>query len=500
LKKIGIVAVAAIAALVLGFGIRATTQTAQAEVTGAVAIGCELLAPAIDGDTTNTTTGADVTAACDGISAADVANLAAALGDEDDELEESDFADIDLDLNQMRQASAGAPFNSLNLFAFVDDDEAVTFDSDAGVTTVVWVDATGAPSADADVNAETCGAADDLDCDNSTPSSDDGDGVVAATISADTADPGDSIGTDIEQADNPDAVTSLESTVTDDPDDLTVTAIEAVIETSADVDECVDTADATDADQLGDPNRTFLIAVATDNDGNELTRVPVDWSVDDADIGEIGSFIPTTLDGGAAGIGSFAVLCGGETTGTVTATAEGAGEETDIAVQVVGPPETITLTASPASVVCDGTQSATVTAQVVDSAGSLVANGNNVNFSVVALGTANPINVETAQGTASSTITPLSGTTAGVTVIVTSGEAQSSIRVDCFSSPAATATAGGVVGTPTTGGTISPPDTGNGGYLGQDSSAGLSLWTLVALALGGIALVAGGTLARKVNK
>ena len=87
-----------------------------------------------------------------------------------------------------------------------------------------------------------------------------------------------------------------------------------------------------------------------------------------------------------------------------------------------------------------------------------------------------------------------------MTVLVTAGEAQSSILVSCFSAPAATATAGGVVGTPTTGGTIQPPDTGNGGYLGQNSSAGLSLWTLVALALGGIALVAGGTLARKVSK
>jgi hypothetical protein len=137
-----------------------------------------------------------------------------------------------------------------------------------------------------------------------------------------------------------------------------------------------------------------------------------------------------------------------------------------------------------------------VTAKVTDSAGDNVADGVTVNFSVVALGTANPINVKTAAGSASSTITPLSGATAGVTVIVTSGEAQASIRVDC-SLPIPTPTSAGPLPTPTRPGGVIGPDTGNGGYLGQDGSAGFPAWTLVALALGSVALVAGGLVTRR---
>jgi hypothetical protein len=41
---------------------------------------------------------------------------------------------------------------------------------------------------------------------------------------------------------------------------------------------------------------------------------------------------------------------------------------------------------------------------------------------------------------------------------------------------------------------------GSGGYLGQDDSAGFPMWTLVALALGSFALVAGGLFTRRVGK
>ena len=78
-----------------------------------------------------------------------------------------------------------------------------------------------------------------------------------------------------------------------------------------------------------------------------------------------------------------------------------------------------------------------MTAKVTDSDGNNVADGVPVNFSVVALGTANPINTETKDGVATSVITPLSNSSAGVTVIVTAGDSgiatpvQTSIRVDC---------------------------------------------------------------------
>jgi hypothetical protein len=47
---------------------------------------------------------------------------------------------------------------------------------------------------------------------------------------------------------------------------------------------------------------------------------------------------------------------------------------------------------------------------------------------------------------------------------------------------------------------VTPPDTGTGGYLGQDSSAGFPMWTLVALALGSFALVAGGMVTRRAGR
>ncbi len=102
---------------------------------------------------------------------------------------------------------------------------------------------------------------------------------------------------------------------------------------------------------------------------------------------------------------------------------------------VTGVPATIALTASPASLICDGTSTSTVTATVMDSAGNDVVGGTPVTFSVVALGTSNPINTTTSGGTATSVITPLSGDTSGVVVTVTSGAAASSIRIDCASQP-----------------------------------------------------------------
>ncbi len=115
-------------------------------------------------------------------------------------------------------------------------------------------------------------------------------------------------------------------------------------------------------------------------------------------------------------------------------------------------------------------------------------------FTVVALGTANPINTTTTDGVATSVITPLSNASAGVTVIVTAGDVQNSIRVDC-ALPLDTQP---TLAPPTTG-PITPPDTGNGGYLAQDGSS-FPMWTLIALALGALAMVGTGVVARNAAK
>lgn len=123
----------------------------------------------------------------------------------------------------------------------------------------------------------------------------------------------------------------------------------------------------------------------------------------------------------------------------------------DVAAQVVAtstPTRTVTpnsasvsLTASPAAIICDGVHSSVVSAKVTDAQGDNVVDGTPVSFSVVALGTSNPSDTFTVNGSASSVVTPFAGSTAGVTVVVMSGLAQASIRIDCvYVAPTATAT------------------------------------------------------------
>ncbi len=265
------------------------------------------------------------------------------------------------------------------------------------------------------------------------------------------------------------------------------------------------------------PTRAGAVATYSDIDGNALVGYAPTFKTSSSSTMDVGtgddaggtSFTATSMllpDGTT--IAGFDVICGiaaGSATLTATTTTnEGTGMGAAAAVArtaditVTGVPASIALTASPATIACDGTATSTVTAKVTDSAGNNVVDNTSVNFSVVALGTANPINVKSKAGEASSTITPLSGATAGVTVIVTSGDAQASIRVDCSLpiptvAPAASPTAGG-------GGTIVGPNTGTGGFLGQDDSAGFPMWTLVALVLGSLVLVGGGMVTRRTGK
>jgi hypothetical protein len=537
LKTIGIAALALVAALILGFGARLGTQTAHAEADASVAVGCEFLMSAIDGTLddetvvwadppTNTVPGADLIDACfDGIDADDVANLANVLGDEDDVLEASDFDDIEQwGGNQVQDG--GTVNGTIHIFAFVDNDGTVTFDATTGGT--IDVNDDGCPdnvaasgncgageteAAAADTNDETCGENDNLDLDCGTSVLDNGDGVVVATFT-ENGDAGDDVDVDVFQADDIANVQTETILIMGVPHDIALDVLKSPIQTSGsstEVGNCEEDSDVSDATQLADLNRTFLKATVIDEDENELTRIAVDFEVDDEDIATFDnddgedasdpkSFTGVSVDAGAAGIGSFLVLCGGTDTGTVTVTATETvnDRDADAEVDVVGEPANVALTASPAAVFCDGAATSTVSATVTDSEGNNVANGSEVNFSVVALGTANPINATTTDGVATSTITPLSGAVAGVTVIVTAGDAQASIRIDCNTPAAATATPGGPAATPPGGG-ISGPDTGNGGYLAQDS-AGFPMWTLVALALGSLALVTGGLVTRRVGR
>ncbi len=95
-----------------------------------------------------------------------------------------------------------------------------------------------------------------------------------------------------------------------------------------------------------------------------------------------------------------------------------------------GEPATIELTAEPQALICDGVEASNVTARVLDGSGAPVADGTTVRFSVVALGTADPIEAATAGGIAETSVVAL-GSQVGVVVNVTAGEVQQGIRIDC---------------------------------------------------------------------
>ncbi len=284
-----------------------------AEIDGSVAINCAVLASAIDGDPNDGIVAGDTADACDGIDAIDVAALANALGDQDDSLEPSDFTAID-GPNVVVDGGAGTD-DEILLFAFVDNDAVVTFDSTTGLNVTVLRDTDGGASADNDANPETCAADDDLDCDNAVLS--DGDGVVVAIAidnDSSASDPGDLIDVDMFQA---------------------------------------------------------------DDTGNVQTQT-----------------IQIVTESGAVNM---------------------------------------SLVATPAEVRCDGSEYATVSATVTDADGEVVADGTIVMFAIVggAEGIVEPPTAPTVGGVASSIITPTAISEIGVTVLVSSGGARASIRIDC---------------------------------------------------------------------
>ncbi|MEX2246796.1 MAG: hypothetical protein WEC75_08920 [Dehalococcoidia bacterium] len=506
MKKI-IVGALGVVVAVLGFG-SLNAPTTQAVPDNVYAIGCEYLIGAIDGDTTDTSTplGADGAAACNGISSTgdnalstvvetggESETLETTLGDDDGTWEAGELDDVEFDANQMEDGAAVLP-GGLYLFVLVDDDDAITIDPKG----------LGADLTDCAVDF---GGDEDCDADGTLA-----DGAVIAPIGDATGvggavEDGDTVDVDVTQEG---VDVSIPINIVGPPDEITITALKTVVETLSSSTSCDDVAVVDALDENDDVDKVALIATVVDSNDTDLARVSVAWESDDTDVLDVAqdelSDSPPSVDS-TTGVSvdsdgtivAAAVFCGQDDPGTATVTAsftEAEEEEDSVEITVVGPAASVALTASPAAIACDGTGTSTVTATVTDSDGNNVADGSGVNFSVVALGTSNPINVDTADGTASSVITPLSGATAGVTVVVSAGDAQASIRIDCLpelQTPAAPAS-------PTPGTGIGGPDTGNGGYLGQDSTSGFPMWTLAALALASMVMFAGGLVARRAGK
>ena len=197
----------------------------------------------------------------------------------------------------------------------------------------------------------------------------------------------------------------------------------------------------------------------------------MDWSSDDEDVANLN--LPRTTSWAlASGTTAADLFCGDEIgtatiTGGVNTDADAELElDDELDVTVIGAPDAMTLSASPASITCDGVSSSTVSADLVDSEGNKVVDGTDVRFEVVALGTADPITATTTGGAATSKITPLSGVSAGVVVLVTVKDIdddvvlEGNIRIDC-AEPAPVAPPP----VAPTGPTVVPPVTGDGGYL-----------------------------------
>ncbi|MBF6601096.1 MAG: hypothetical protein IVW36_11360 [Dehalococcoidia bacterium] len=299
---------------------------------------------------------------------------------------------------------------------------------------------------------------------------------------------------------------------------------------------------------LGQAEKTVIVARAADISGTTITGAWFNWSIDNNGTPTSATFPPAvggptffgpegimaqpttpTLDLGGFGLGAPNILCvpQGAAPGKVTVratlgkTVQGLAVDPgsdpgavnlaygDVSFNVVGQPANLALTASPASIACDGTATATVSAAITDAAGTPALSGTEVHFSSPIVATANPLDTTTNdKGLATSVISPLAGTKSGVPVTVSvyaGGVLQPNltqqILVQC--SGAAPPPGGGPAGAP--GGTppggspagvstgprgITGPNTGTG-PLPASGSGSLSWWPALALVAG--ALLLGGS-------
>jgi hypothetical protein len=456
--------------------------------------------------------------------------LEAILGNGDGILTPSDFAGIDLDGNQVHQSDDSGNGTSLydgNLFilAFVTTKAPVRFHTNLGTMVPAGL---AAPAQDTTINPadsasqtyvcdSQAGTAsgplvEDADCSSASTSS--ADGVVVGRLRAHwgslTAPIGPGTVT-VNQGQSD--VGTIAFRVVGEPRSLSFITLETQIQDGAGgTGQCpLATTASGFLGANGTAEKSIVLAVAKDIDGNAVTGAVINWSTDDANKAIMAAPLTPTLDLGSFGFGAPNIICGNTTTGTVTVKASistdllivtgfdpGASEATHTTTfTVTGVPASITLTADPAAIPCDGTATTTVSAAVVDASGTPATAGTKVHFDVQVLGTANPIDTTTNdKGVATSVISPLAGDS-GVPVTVSSGNVISQILVTCSTTTPGAPTpppGGGAGGGGTTpgggaGGSIQPPNTGSG----VAGSGGGTIW-IYLVALGAVGLLAGSAL------
>jgi hypothetical protein len=438
--------------------------------------------------------------------------------DHDGKVTREEVASLDLDKNQLHQNDG-----VMAVILFVKDDHPIRFNTTKGVF-AVGVNTSSSftcslPGGGLELDA-------DEDCDDDDVA---GDGILFAQLQGNGGDVGAAQVTAIDDT-NLKELARTEFDVVAEPKEIKLDALESTVEEGLDADNPDDCTLPTDVAgftaALADPHKAVIIARVSNSDGINIASAWVHWVVDDPDKADVPLPDTPTLDLGGFGVGAPQVVCGFKGSGTVKLTAlimagpnnnaismDPGGftggeprDKTTLDVTVGGEPATINLTANPATLACDGTASSTISATVIDAAGNNVVNGVSVNFDVQVLGTANPIKASTANGVATSVVTPLAIQDTGVPVIVTAGNVQSSILVQCAAaapppappSPAPGGAPGGTGTTPS--GTISGPNTGSGGYPTQHQGATFPWWAFAALAAAGLASLGGSRVLERIRR
>ena len=500
LTKIALILVVPALVLIL-MGQNMQTPKAEAKVTSIITLNpslCIALSISLDWNGDGIADAADGPLALANCSSLDgatsLAALVTALGGDPANPKPSDFASLDMDGGQMHQLDG-----TLFILAFVSNDEPVGFYADVGV----FPSSGGA--------FFECGPGVDEDCNNNGVR---GDGVAVARLTA--------IGAGLTNADRGPAEVRIRQgmleqaedyTVVGEPHTIAIKAYKEVIQVGPDV--CVLFSDtATFLDALQSPETAPLLFSVFDDDGTAVSGAFVEVTISNPDGATVALPLSPTLDLSASlgSTGGPDLICGLDEPGQITLTAgivkgpEGVDldpnarlRDAEIDITVRDVPTELALSASPASLVCDGTVTSTVSAALTDDEDNPAVDGNRVRFSVRALGTVSPLLGKSAGGAATTTLTPLSDILRGVTVDailllptldvdyddlteadianceagtqtspcpvktkVLEPEIEKTFLVECSTVP-------GVAPQPSapSAPSISPPSTGDGGYLGQ---------------------------------
>jgi hypothetical protein len=262
----------------------------------------------------------------------------------------------------------------------------------------------------------------------------------------------------------------------------------------------------------GTPQRAIVLGIARDIDGTAVTGAFLTWETDDTDVAVLSAPLTPTIDLGAFGFGAPNIICGTNEPGTSTVRAQiiqavpgpsplpvdprAVEAEGTTEFEVVGSPANLEVSLDPAELACDGQETVTARAEVLDAAGDEVAAGNKVNFNVVVRGTADPITANTnAEGVATSRITPLAEPDTGVSVVISVDGLQESALISCVLG--VTEEPPPPVDEEPVG--ITPPATGVGSAVAEASGAGAILAALVAAVAGALMLSAGAALRQRVR-